>query len=139
MLRRLGKGAAIAAVAMAGVALGAAPAHAADTGAYKDNFNGRGCDALVYVSDTTSSGKVEAFGGFNCAQSVRLIGTAVVTLIRDSKEVCHKTVNYSLVSTIDAACAVSDPGGNQKWYAKLRLVTSDTTGGVMLTTGKITS
>src|SRR5690348_7639118 len=101
-MRNIGKGAVVAAAAVAGVALAAAPAHAADTGAYKDNFNNRGCDALVYVSDTTSSGKVEAFGGFNCPQNVKIIGTAVVTLIRDSKEVCHKTVNYSLVSTIDA-------------------------------------
>jgi hypothetical protein len=48
-------------------------------------------------------------------------------------------VNYSLVSTIDTACAVSDPSGNQQWNAKLRLTTSDTTGGVSITTGKITS
>jgi hypothetical protein len=69
MLGRFGRTAAVAAVTVAGVALGAGPAHAADTGAYKNNFNGRGCDALVFVSDTTSSGKVEAFGGFNCPRT----------------------------------------------------------------------
>lgn len=125
--------------AVIGMLVAATPAHAADTGAYRDNFNGRGCDAQVYVSDTTTSGKVEAFGGFACPSRVKLIGHINVFLFKNGKQVCKNGHGYNLESTAHAQCAVTDSSGSQKWKARIQLVTPDSSGGVSLTTGEIST
>jgi hypothetical protein len=137
MRRTLTATAVLGCAAIIGMTAAATPAHAVDTGAYRNNFNGRGCDAQVYVSDTTTSGKAEGFGGFSCPSSVKLIGNITVTLYRNGTKVCSNSHGYNLVSTDHAQCAVADPSGNQRWKASLKIVTPDTTGGVTITTGEI--
>ena len=125
--------------AAVGVIATATPAYALDAGAYRDNFNGRSCDALVYVSDTTSSGKVEAFGGFSCPSNVKLIGHLTVVLYRNGTQVCSSGHGYNLVTTDSEQCAITDNSGNQRWKARLRITTPDTTGGVNIVTGEIST
>jgi hypothetical protein len=139
MRRTLTVTAVIGCASIVGILATATPALAADKGAYRDNFNGRGCDAQVYVSDTTTSGKVEAFGGFSCPSSVQLIGNVTAILYRNGKEVCSKGRHFSLASTSHAECAVTDSSGSQKWKAKLRVATPGTSGSVTITTGEITT
>jgi hypothetical protein len=108
--------------AIVGATVAATPAQATDIGAYRDDYNPSGCDAMLYASDTTSSGKVEAFGGFNCPTSAKMTGSVTVKLFKNGSAVCTKSVSYNLVSTAHAECAVTDPSGNQNWKSWIQIL-----------------
>ncbi|SHN47204.1 hypothetical protein [Cryptosporangium aurantiacum] len=123
--------------AILGAVFTAAPASAADAGAGQQDYNPAGCDALLYVSDTTSPGRVEGFGGFSCAQSKKMIGNMTVTLYKGGTKVCSKGVAFNKVSTSETGCSVADPSGNQSWKSHIRIV--DIYGQIYFSTGTITT
>jgi hypothetical protein len=123
----------------------ASPAHALSAAASKDNFQG-GCDALVIVSDTTSSGNVEAFGGFSCPAGEGLWNHGVpatikMILIQNGTEVINS------VRTLPT-CWEFWTCRSESWQVKLpdyagtdrfrgKMVITSLGGSVTLTTGEI--
>ena len=113
----------------------ASPAQAGTIGGYRDDYNPAGCDGMVYVSDTTMSGRVETFGGFNCPPGTRLTGYVQIYLYKNGSEVCKGGANYNLASTASTSCSVANSSGSQAWKAKLQIF--DNYGNRYITTGEL--
>lgn len=115
-----------ATVAIAGatvtlMAVTAAPAAAATATGVADSFFNR-CDASVFISDTLtgSDGKVEAWGGFSCPQSLKFIGQIKIELKNGTKTVAKKQIAVN-ASTDSVSATVVNSKGKQRWHADLKI------------------
>ncbi len=70
----------VGALAAALVAAAAGPAAAASSSAGRDNF-WRNCDASVTVSDATSPGDVEVYGGWACATGTHFQPSSITMIL----------------------------------------------------------
>jgi hypothetical protein len=152
MMTRLGTARLVAAMtaAAAGMAIAlvspAGPAYAASASAGKNNFQ-RECDAQVHVSDATSSGNVEVFGGFACPTGTGLWNNGVastikVIIIRNGVEIKNST--FTCPSCIEKFWTCSSESWQVTYpdYAstdrfKGKMVITSLGGSVTLTTGEI--
>ncbi len=147
---------AVATTVSAGIVLATSlpgTAHAASQFADKDGFDrSRRCDAIVGVSDETTSGKVEVFGGFSCPSDQRLWNMPEATTIRvrifmNGQEVIQskktlktcKTVNGLKLTCQSDSHQVSfpDDSSNDRFYGRMEITSFS--GTVTLTTGTITT
>jgi len=127
---------------------------AASKFASKDSFDtSKTCDAIVGVSDETTSGKIEVFGGFSCPTGFGLanqpeVATIRVRLFENGQEVVQSKRNMPTCSTVNGikkTCSSEshqvtwpdDPNKSESYYGKIEIVSF--TGTVTLTTGTITS
>lgn len=144
---------AVSAVGFALAAVIPGPAFAASKFASKDNFDrSRKCDAILGVSDETTSGKVEAYGGFSCPTGSGLPNTPEKTTIRvrlfmngqeivQSKKTsatCNTGSSFPVTCSTDShQVTYPDYSSTDTFYAKMEI---DSFGGnVTLTTGTISS
>jgi hypothetical protein len=129
-------------------------AYAASQFASKNNFDNtsRTCDAIVGVSDETTSGSVEVYGGFSCQTGTGLwnqpeAATIRVRLFMNGQEVIQskKTLATCIkVSGLKVTCSTDshqvtypDNSGNQQFYGKIEIVSFS--GNATLTTPSITT
>jgi hypothetical protein len=128
-------------------------AHAASKFANKDGFDrSGGCDAILGVSDETTPGKVEVFGGFSCPTDSGLWNMPEVTTIRlrifqDGQEVIQSKKALKSCKTVKGTkwtCATDsfeltfpDYSSSDSFYGKMEI--SSFGGSVTLTTGAITT
>jgi hypothetical protein len=125
---------------------------AASKFANKNNFDTpRKCDAVVGVSDETSSGKIEVFGGFSCPTGLGLANmpekaTIRVRLFEDGQEVVQskRTMPDCNSGRLRITCSSEshqvtwpDARASAKYYGKMEIVSFS--GKVTLTTPTITS
>jgi hypothetical protein len=118
----------------------------ASASAGRNNFQ-RECDAQVHVSDTTSSGNVEVFGGFACPTGTGLWNHSVpstikVIIIRNGVEIKNST--FTCPSCIEKfwTCSTESWQVTYPDYAstdrfKGKMVITSLGGSVTLTTGEI--
>lgn len=100
----------------------AGPAAAATASGEQENFYNQ-CDALVYISDTLigSPGKVEAWGGWSCPQSLKFVGTLKIEL-KNGNAVVKKDEKASRGdSTLDVNATTNNISGVQNWHADLKI------------------
>ncbi|XVU24082.1 hypothetical protein ACQPZJ_43735 [Actinoplanes sp. CA-054009] len=137
----------VAAVAMPGQAL------AASQFASKNGFDtSKKCDAIVGVSDETTSGKIEVYGGFSCPTGYGLANqpekaTIRVRLFQNGQEVVQSKRSMpdcSGTTSIRKTCSSEshqvtypDNSGTQTFYGKIEIVSFS--GTVTLTTPTISS
>lgn len=119
------------------LALGFAPsaAHAASSSAGRDNFY-HTCDAQVHVSDGTTAGKVEVFGGWGCRTDQVFVGTLVCIIYVNGAEKLRTSVDLVVASTKDCSVSYPDYSSSDSFLGKLIVKGA---GGVnfTLTTGSI--
>lgn len=116
----------------------ASPAQAQTSTGVKDDFY-YSCDASVYITDDLigSPGKIEAWGGFSCAQQY-WGGTMRVEIWRNNVKVAEASKGIASAMTDHVDATTNNASGTQSWQAKLWLARplSDS---VLLTTGVIYS
>ncbi|MCM4083645.1 hypothetical protein [Paractinoplanes hotanensis] len=128
-------------------------AAAASRLASEDGFDRTGaCDAIVGVSDETSSGNIEVYGGFSCPTDSGLWNTPEPTtirvrLFRNGNEIIQSKKNSATCFTgagVEWTCSTDshsvtypDYSGNDSFYGRIEIVSFS--GNSTLTTGSITS
>lgn len=123
------------------------PAQAASASAGKDNFAGA-CDAQVHVSDATTFGRVEGFGGFSCPTGVGLLNepsqaTITIMIFRNGVEVIRS--HYDIPTCIrPTTCSTDSHSVTYPDYAstdrfKSRMQITSLSGSVTLTTAEIST
>ncbi|MFF0776525.1 hypothetical protein ACFYUK_47115 [Nonomuraea wenchangensis] len=126
-------------VALAMMLFSATPASAASSTAGRENFY-RNCDAVLAVSDQTTPGSVEVYGGWGCdATSYFYPGQIILSLYLNGVEVMHsekKTPDLSRPQSFSHAVTHPDYSTTDYFYGKMTIKGA---GGVnfTLTTGKI--
>lgn len=134
-------------------AFAATPASAAESSAGQNGFDRTGtCDSIVGISDSTTSGKIEVFGGFSCPTSGGLLNTPTVTtirvrLFRNGTEIIQSKKNSATCfaksganwtcSTDSHSVTYPDASSSDKFYGRLEIVSFS--GNSTVTTGTITS
>ncbi|MER7894565.1 hypothetical protein ABTX15_32850 [Micromonospora sp. NPDC094482] len=125
------------------------PASAASSVASKKDFDqSRRCDANVTVSDVTTYGKVEVYGGFVCPTGSGLFNEPVratitiqiyrngVSILRSQKELAFGTRPLTLSSDF-YAITYPDYSSSDRFKGWMQI--SSLSGSVTLTTGEITT
>jgi hypothetical protein len=128
-------------------------AQAASKFANKAGFDhSKRCDAIVGVSDETSSGKVEVFGGFSCPTGSGLFNqpeptTIRVKIFRGNQEVIQSKKNVASCKQVGGkwfTCSSDshqvtypDATSSNTFYGQMEITSFS--GSVTLTTGKITT
>lgn len=110
--------AAAAVVTLATVGLTPSLAYAASKSAGRNNFWST-CDAQVHVSDETTSGKVEVFGGWGCTVTKAFTGTLVCIIYVNGREKMRTSVDLVTASTKDCAVTYADHSSSDSYYGKL--------------------
>ncbi|WP_148427326.1 hypothetical protein [Micromonospora sp. AP08] len=132
-LRRLLAAVAVACVVVGGFTPSSAQAASASTG--RDNFYGT-CDAQVHVSDTTTAGRVEVFGGWGCQVDKYFTGTLVCVLYLNGAEKARVATDLKTSSTEFCAVTYPDYSSTDTFYGKLIVKGAGSTN-FTLTTGSI--
>jgi hypothetical protein len=97
-------------------------AFAASKVASKDGFDNSGlCDAIVAVSDETTSGSVEVFGGFSCPTGYGLwnqpVGSTIrVKIFRNGKEIIQSKKAVPTCTYIGAVRVTCSSDSHQVKY-----------------------
>lgn len=135
--------------AAAAVGLTSSPAFAASSTAGKNGFDRSGkCDANVAVSDVTSYGKVEVFGGFVCPTGSGLFNeptgaTIRVRMYKNGVEILQSLKNVPTgnkpftISSDFHAITYPDYSSTDRFKGVIEI--SSLSGSVKLTTGEITT
>jgi hypothetical protein len=139
-------GAVVVTTAVISLTAAASPALAASSSASRNNFQ-YDCDAQVHVSDATSYGDVEVFGGFSCPSGTGLWNhgeptTIKVIIIRNGVEIQNSTrtcptciQKFYTCSTESWQTKYPDYSSTDRFRGKM-IITS-LGGSVTLTTGEI--
>ncbi|WP_189082853.1 hypothetical protein, partial [Mangrovihabitans endophyticus] len=130
------------------------PASAASAFDSRDNWDRSGeCDAILGVSDETSDGEVEVFGGFSCPDPpgglwnspepttirVRLFrnGSEIIQS-KKSEKTCKNVGGVAMTCRTDShSVSYPDYSSSDSFYGKMEIVSFG--GTVTLTTGSIVS
>jgi hypothetical protein len=148
MVRLMSAIAVIVTTAMISLAATTSRALAASSSAGRNNFQGQ-CDAQVHVSDATSYGDVEVFGGFSCPTGTGLWNHGVQTtikviIIRNGVEIKNSTFTcptciqkFWTCSTESWQTVYPDYSSTDRFRGKM-IITS-LGGSVTLTTGEIST
>ncbi|MEU8409350.1 hypothetical protein AB0C19_24405 [Micromonospora sp. NPDC048842] len=135
--------------ATAAVGLISTPAYAASSVAGKDGWDkSRNCDANVVVSDATSSGKIEVYGGFVCPTGTGIINepqvaTIRIIMFRNGDQILQSKKNVTMgkkpfsIASDSHAITYPDYSSSDNFYGVMEI--TSLSGYVRLTTGIITS
>ncbi|SHN47205.1 hypothetical protein [Cryptosporangium aurantiacum] len=93
-------------------------ANAASSSVGKNNFYGT-CDAQAHVSDATTSGKVEVFGGWGCQVNKYFTGTLVCAIWVNGSEKFRTTKDILLASSRDCAVTYPDYSSSDSYVGKV--------------------
>jgi hypothetical protein len=96
------------------------PAQAAASSAGK-NTNVPTCFTSVHVSDETSPGKVEVFGGWGCAQSHVFTGTILLVIYRNGAEIMRTNTDLKVAYSNSTQIALNDDRSNDRYYGTMTI------------------
>jgi hypothetical protein len=110
--------AAAVAATLATVGFTPSSAHAASKSVGRNNFYGT-CDAQAHVSDDTTPGKVEVFGGWGCQVGKYFSGTLVCIIYVNGVEKMRTSTDITTATTKDCAVTYLDNRSSDSYYGKM--------------------